>query len=144
MTLWNKGEHRDLYSLSNIPCPEVSKPSYPGGHSFPPTISFPGSCGGGVTTVVDAPGASLHPLFPLDHQSPQCCTCGPPTIHSCPQRGYLVPAANSRLAGGTKGWTQPYFAIVHSVSHVLLFATSSTPGFCVLHCLLEFAQVNVH
>ena len=86
----------------------------------------------------------LDPLFTLDHQSPKCCMHGPPTIHSCPQRGYLVLVANSRLAWGTKGWPQPYFVVVQSLSHVLLFATSSTPGSCVLHCLLEFAQVNVH
>ena len=48
--------------------------------------------------------------------------------------------ANNRLAWGTRGWPQPYFVVVQLLSHVL-FATSSTPGFCVLHCLLEFAQV---
>lgn len=57
MMLWNMGKHRDSYSLSNIPCP--------GGHSFPrpAPVSFPGSCGGGLATVVDAPGALSRPLI---------------------------------------------------------------------------------
>ena len=39
------------------------------------------------------------------------------------------------------------FVVVQSLSHVQLFATPmdcSTPGFSILHCLPEFAQIHVH
>ena len=39
------------------------------------------------------------------------------------------------------------YVVVQLLSHILLFVTSidcSTPGFPVLHYLLEFAQTHVH
>ena len=43
-------------------------------------------------------------------------------------------------------WPVPKTLVVHLLSHVQLcdLMDCSTPGFPVLHCLLEFAQTHVH
>ena len=84
-----------------------------------------------------------HPQVGYSHDSKM--TAAVPDLKSTlytiwSQRENMYPRIHSRICCGLRS------SVVQLLSHVRLCDAMdcSTPGFPVLHCLLEFAQIHVH
>ena len=84
-----------------------------------------------------------HPQVGYSHDSKRTAAVPDLTSTLCTiwsQRETLYPRVPSRIHCGLRS------SVVQLLSHVRLCDPMgcSTPGFPVLHCLLEFAQIHVH